>query len=58
MISNIKEAARNFTTVYEVERPNKAILQELNAVFRQIEIDVLKHWPSKKDELQKVGLGG
>lgn len=58
MISNIKEAARNFTTVYEVEKPNKAVLQELNAVFEQIEMDVLRHWPSKQDRLRKAGLGG
>jgi chromosome partitioning protein len=58
MISNIKEAARNFTTVYEVEKPNKAVLQELNAVFEQIEMDVLRHWPSKQDKLRKAGLGG
>lgn len=58
MISNIKEASRNFTTVYEVEKPNKAVLQELNAVFEQIEMDILRHWPSKQDKLRKAGLGG
>lgn len=55
MISNIKEASRNFTTVYEVEKPNKAILQELDSVFEQVEIDVMRHWPSKQEQLRKAG---
>jgi len=58
MISNIKEAARNFTTVYEVEKPNKAILQELDSVFEQVEIDIMRHWPSKQEQLRKAGLAG
>ena len=57
MISNVKEAAANFTTVYEVEKPNKAVLQELDSVFEQIEMDIYRHWPSKKDQLRKAGLG-
>jgi len=54
-ISNIKEAAREFTTVYEVEKPNKAILKELDAMFEQIEIDILRHWPSKQEQLIEAG---
>ncbi|MFA0809380.1 AAA family ATPase [Microbulbifer epialgicus] len=58
MISNIKEAARDFTTVYEVEKPNSSVLQELDAVFEQIEMDILRHWPSKQDQIRQAGLGG
>lgn len=58
MISNIKEASRNFTTVYEVKKPNKAILQELDSVFEQVEHDIIKHWPSKRNALMKEAIGG
>jgi len=56
-ISNIKEASREFTTVYEVEKPNKAILKELDAMFAQIETDILRHWPSKQKQLSAAAFG-
>lgn len=57
-ISNIKEASRDFTSVYEVTKPNKKVLEELNAVFAQIELDILKHWPSKEEDVKLAGIGG
>lgn len=57
-ISNIKEASRDFTSVYEVTKPNKKVLEELNSVFEQIELDILKHWPSKEEAVKLAGIGG
>ena len=58
MMSNIKEATRSFTTVYETQKPNKDVIKELDAVFSQIEIDVLRQWPSKQHILREMGIGG
>lgn len=54
LISNIKEASANFTTVYEVEKPNRRIIKELDAVFGQIELDILRQWPSKKEAVAEL----
>ena len=54
----ITDAAAEFTTVYEMQNPNKDILKELDQVFGQIELDIISHWPSKKDYLTKLGYGG
>lgn len=49
--SNIKEASAQFTSVYEVNKPNKPLLKELDQVLGQIETDIMRHWPSKKAEV-------
>jgi len=57
LMSPIKDASAQFTTVYEMTDPNKKILRELDAVFDQIEVDILHQWPSKTTQLASVGYG-
>lgn len=56
MSSSIKEAASQFTTVYEMEEPNRPLLKELDLVFGQVELDILRTFPSKEKEAASLEL--
>lgn len=52
----IKDASAQFATLYELPKVRKDIMAELAEVFEQIEIDMLRMWPSKKAVLESMGL--
>ena len=41
---------------YEQPRPNRRVLEMLDGIFSEIELRVLREWPSKRAELQKKGI--
>ena len=59
--TEIGNAAIDFQTALEVRRPQKRALNIINSFCREIEIEILKTWPSKLKKLEKEGnfvLGG
>ena len=49
--SAVINAAAQFTTPYEQPKPDRAVLGMMNNVFEEIELAVLREWPSKAAEL-------
>jgi len=49
--SAVINAAAQFTTPYEQAKPDRAVLGMMNNVFEEIELAVLREWPSKAAEL-------
>lgn len=52
----VQTAAATFMTPYELVRPNRRILAQLNNVFGEIEVAIQRSWPSKADDLIARGL--
>jgi hypothetical protein len=44
-------AAAQFTTPYEQAKPDRAVLEMMDSVFGEIELAVLREWPSKSAAL-------
>jgi chromosome partitioning protein len=49
--SAVINAAAQFATPYEQSKPDRAVLGMMNNVFEEIELAVLREWPSKTAEL-------
>jgi chromosome partitioning protein len=49
--SAVINAAAQFTTPYEQPKPDRAVLKMMDNVFEEIELAVLREWPSKAAEL-------
>lgn len=53
--TEIGNAAIDFQTALEVRRPQKRALNIINAFCKEIEVEILKTWPSKIKKLEKEG---
>jgi len=54
--SAIINAAVEFNTPYEVAKPDRQVLEMMDAVFGEIELAILRQWPSKATELSQRGI--
>ena len=54
--SAIINAAAQFNTPYEQEKPDRHVLQMMDAVFGDVESAVLREWPSKEAFLNQRGI--
>ena len=53
--SAVINAAAQFTTPYEQAKPDRAVLAMMNGVFEEIELSILREWPSKAAGAQPAG---
>ena len=54
--SAVINAAAQFTTPYEQAKPDRAVLAMMNGVFEEIELAILREWPSKAAALSQRGI--
>jgi chromosome partitioning protein len=49
-------SAAQFATPYEQPKPDRAVLEMMDGVFAEIELAILREWPSKATELSQRGV--
>jgi chromosome partitioning protein len=54
--SEIINSAVQYLGPYEQPKPNRKVLEMLDGIFSEIELRVLREWPSKRAELHKKGI--
>ena len=54
--SAVINSAAQFITPYEQPKPDRAVLAMLDGVFEEVELAVLREWPSKAQELSQRGI--
>ena len=54
--SEVINSAAQFVGPYEQAKPNRRVLEMMDAVFGEIEVALLKEWPSKRDVLNEQGI--
>jgi chromosome partitioning protein len=54
--SAIINAAAQFNTPYEQAKPDRQVLEMMNAVFGDVELALLREWPSKAQQLTQRGI--
>ena len=54
--SAVINSAAQFYTPYEQAKPDRQVLSMMNSVFEEIELAVLREWPSKAAELSARGI--
>jgi chromosome partitioning protein len=54
--SEIINSAVQYLSPYEQSKPNRKVLQMLDNVFGEIELKILKEWPSKQSMLNNQGI--
>lgn len=54
--SEVRSAAASFDTVFDLKKPNQRALKILNSVCSEIEVELLKAWPSKAKQLVEEGV--
>jgi chromosome partitioning protein len=54
--SAVINSAAQFITPYEQAKPDRPVLEMMDAVFAEIELAVLREWPSKARELSQRGV--
>ena len=54
--SEVINSAVQYLGSYEQPRPNRKVLEMLDGIFGEIELRVLREWPSKLTELHKKGI--
>jgi chromosome partitioning protein len=54
--SAVINAAAQFSTPYEQAKPDRAVLAMMSAVFEEVELSILREWPSKAGELSQRGI--
>ncbi len=54
--SAVINAAAQFTTPYEQVKPDRAVLGMMDSVFGEIELAILREWPSKAQALSQRGI--
>jgi chromosome partitioning protein len=54
--SEIVNSAVEFLGSYEQPKPNRAVLEMLDGVFGEIELQILRQWPSKRELLHEKGI--
>jgi len=54
--AEVINASAQFVGPYEVAKPNRKVLEMLDNVFGEIEVAILKEWPSKRTALSARGI--
>lgn len=54
--SAVINSAAQFITPYEQVKPDRAVLEMMDSVFSEVELSVLREWPSKEAELSQRGI--
>ena len=54
--SSLINAAAEFLTPYEQQKPDRQVLEMMDGVFAEVEVAFLRDWPSKAAELAKRGM--
>jgi chromosome partitioning protein len=54
--SAVINSAAQFTTPYEQAKPDRAVLEMMDSVFAEIELSILREWPSKAAALSQRGI--
>jgi len=54
--SAIINAAAQFNTPYEQAKPDRHVLEMMDAVFGDVELALLREWPSKAEQLTQRGI--
>jgi chromosome partitioning protein len=54
--SAVINAAAQFATPYEQPKPDRAVLAMMSAVFEEVELAILREWPSKAGALSQKGI--
>ena len=54
--AEVINASAQFVGPYEVAKPNRKVLEMMDGVFGEIELAVLREWPSKRAELSAKGI--
>lgn len=54
--SEVINSAAQFVGSYEQAKPNRKVLEMLDAVFGEIELGILRGWPSKRAALNEKGI--
>jgi chromosome partitioning protein len=54
--AEVINASAQFVGPYEVAKPNRKVLEMLDNVFGEIEVAILKEWPSKRGALSARGI--
>jgi chromosome partitioning protein len=54
--SAVINSAAQFITPYEQAKPDRAVLAMMDGVFEEIELAILREWPSKAQELSRRGI--
>ncbi len=54
--SAVINSAAQFTTPYEQAKPDRAVLEMMDGVFSEVELALLREWPSKAQLLSQRGI--
>ena len=54
--SEVINTAVRFVGPYEQQKPNRKVLEMMDNVFGEIEVALLKEWPSKRSLLSERGI--
>ena len=54
--SEVLNSAAQYMGSYEQPQPNRKVLEMLDAVFGEIELAIMKEWPSKRAILNERGI--
>jgi chromosome partitioning protein len=54
--SAILNSAAQFNTPYEQAKPDRGVLEMMNSVFEEVELAILREWPSKAGQLSQRGI--
>jgi chromosome partitioning protein len=54
--SAVINSAAQFNTPYEQAKPDRAVLEMMDSVFGEIELAILREWPSKAQALSQRGI--
>jgi chromosome partitioning protein len=54
--AEVINSAAQFVGPYEQPKPNRKVLEMMDNVFGEIEVALLKEWPSKREELSERGI--
>lgn len=54
--SEVLNSAAQYMGIYEQPQPNRKVLEMLDAVFGEIEVAIMKEWPSKRAILNERGI--
>lgn len=54
--SEVLNSAAQYMGIYEQPHPNRKVLEMLDAVFGEIEVAIMKEWPSKRAILNERGI--
>jgi hypothetical protein len=54
--AEVINSAAQFVGPYEQPKPNRKVLEMMDSVFGEIEVALLKEWPSKRALLSERGI--